>query len=192
MKYTTRQTPDGALAGTPFPPFWLRRFSEITPIQTINLLASTCKRVREHLILNVVWKERCKKLKEWETELSEYDREEWVPFEEGVWYEWWCARVIRSIPVKDPGNNLTFEAVSPGVLCSKHGDWNDPNVPILVVISEVKQPYGKRNGSFTYATSLDSLSEIRRTKVVRFQMISKYNNVIRPNGNTAVCMAIIH
>jgi hypothetical protein len=191
MKCTTRQTPVGALAGTPFPPPWLARFSQIIPIQIQNLLSRTCKRIHQHLRLNAAWIERCRALPEWESELSEYERETWVPFEESFWYQWWCDRIPRSIPVTPTQGGLDWENAQPGALCSKHGNYEDPKIPILVIISKIRLPTEKRNGGFTYAQSLDPLSEIRRTNVVRFKMLSKYNNVIRPNGDTSICMGLI-
>ena len=192
MKCTTHQTVRGALEGTPFPPIWLKRFSELVPISIFSLMSRTCKRIHQHLRLNAVWKERCQALPEWDNELSEWEKTRMVPTEEGFWYEWWCDRVPRRIPLRVHPGGIAWNTAGPGTLCSKHDDWNDSKYPILVIISEIFQPREKRNGSFTFATILDPLTVIRQTNTVRFKMNTKYKVAIRPNGNTAVFIALVH
>lgn len=188
MKCTTAQTLNGALEGTPFPPVWLKRFSELVPISIFNLMSRVCKRLHQHMRLNVVWRKEAKKLEEFAT-LTEFERHH--PRPELFWYEWWCDRVVRVMPVVAPPHGMAFQDAEIGNLCTKGSNPDDSNCKILVIISEVRAPFENRKGGFSYVQSLDPLSKIRQTNTVRFKKISKYNVVIRPSGNTNINMYLL-
>lgn len=188
MKCTTAQESNGALEGTPFPPIWLKRFSELVTMDIFSAMSRVCKRIHQHMRLNVVWKKRAKQLPEY-ADLTQEERNQ-VRLEL-FWYEWWCDRVIRVMPVVAPPQDMSFQSAGIGNLCTKGNNPDDPNCKILIICTEVKRPFENRKGGFSYVQSLDPLSKIRQTNTVRFKLLSKYNIVIRPNGNTNLFMYLI-
>jgi hypothetical protein len=191
MKCTTRQTTKGALEGTPFTPIWLKRFSEIAPISAFNLLSRTCKRIHQHLRLNVVWKDQCRKLPEFK-ELSDYERNTWMAME-GFWYEWWQDRVVRTIPRLVPPAVVTgWAQLGPGTICQKVFDGQDAmKKPCVVIISNVVSPTAKRNGHFYIANTVNTIGDIIETDVVRFTMLTKFKVSITPSHGTSVNLSTI-
>lgn len=191
MKCTTRQTHTGALEGTPFPPVWLKRFSELVSLDIFNVLSLTCKRIHQHLRLNIVWKERCKELPEYQ-ELSDYEKSTWVG-PEGFWYEWWCDRVVRKIPrlkiASQPRNDMSF--VVPGIMCVKILSNQDTKKPVLVIVSKIVLPNNKTPGHFYVANTINSLDDIETSDIIKFKTVSKYKVAVRPNGNLSINIELI-
>lgn len=191
MKCTTRQDTNGALEGTPFPPMWLLRFSELVPMRSFNLLSRTCKKIHQHLRLNTVWKEECRKLPEFE-QLSDYEQNTWMAME-GFWYEWWTDRVVRTMPrlMPPPAGYKGADGLGTGTVCKKQCHGDDPNKTALVIVSDVILPKGKVNGHYYVAITSNTRAEIDSSKVVKFKMVTKYKVVIRTNGNLSIQMGLI-
>jgi len=191
MRCTTRQTALGALEGTPFPPIWLKRFSELVPMSIFNAMSRTCKRIHQHLRLNVVWKEKCRALPEF-AELSDYEKNVWIA-SECFWYEWWMDRVMRTMPrrLPPPAGYIGATGLGTGTLCKKLQLDEDPKKPVLVIVSDIVMPRGKSPGYYYVATTSNSLAEIRSSGKVKFKLLSQYKVVIRTNGNLSINMGLI-